>query len=88
MSDCKDLSEPTRSEVRQKVLALIGDDTARRGVSDWAAQWVRRTDPDIEDPGVWLALTRLSGADFRDSPTTYLHGDEDFAAWLRDLGES
>ena len=89
MSDCEDdLGEPTRSGVREKILALIGNDEARQGVSGWAAQWVRRTDPDIRDSRVWLAITRLSGADLRSSPTKYLHGSEDFAAWLKDLGES
>lgn len=88
MSDYEGLGEPTRSEVREKIRALVGDDEARQKVSDWAAQWVRQFDPGIEDSQVWLAITRLSGADFRSSPTTYLHGGEDFAAWLRDLGES
>lgn len=88
MSDYDDLAEPTRAEVRDKMLGLIGDDKQRQAVSDWAAQWVRRLDPDIEDAQVWLAITRLSGADLRMSPDGYLHGDEDFAAWLTDLGES
>ncbi|WFU83268.1 hypothetical protein QA645_11155 [Bradyrhizobium sp. CIAT3101] len=88
MSDCEDLGEPTRSEVREKMLALLGDDTQRQRVADWAAQWVRRLDPGIEDAKVWSAIISLSGADLRTSPDEYLHGDEDFASWLRDLGDS
>lgn len=79
---------PTRAEVRERILALIGGDESRQQASDWAAQWVRLPDPNIEDAAVWQAIKRLAGADLRSSKTTYLHTESDFLAWLKDLGDS
>ena len=79
---------PTRAEVRERMLALIGSDECRQEMSDWAAQWIRLPDPNIEDAVVWQAIQRLAGADLRTDRNTYLHTEEDFWAWLRDLGDS
>ena len=79
---------PTRAEVREKILALFDGDEARGLVSDWAARWIREPDPNVEDAEVWEAITRLAGADLRTSPTTFLHSEEDFLEWLKDLGDS
>ena len=79
---------PIRADVREKILTLISGDQSRQSVADWAAQWVRLSEPDVEDRVVWKAIKRLAGADLRTSPTTYLHRDEDFVTWLRDLGDS
>lgn len=89
MSDPSELgSAPSRAEVRERILALVGNDSARELVSNWAAQWIRQQDPNVEDPVVWQAVQRLAGADLRASRTTYLHGEQDFLAWLKDLGDS
>jgi len=79
---------PSRAEVRERILALIGSDESREVVSDWAARWIRLPDPNIEDPVVWTAIQRLAGADLRISKEKYLHTDEDFMAWANDLGDS
>jgi hypothetical protein len=64
---------PTRAEVCERILALIGSDEQRQVVSGWAARWIRLPDPHVEDPVVWQAIQRLAGADLRGSRTTYLH---------------
>jgi len=79
---------PTRADVRDKIVALIGSDQSREEIANWAALWVRQEDPQIEDACVWEALKRLTGADLRSSRTAYLHSDADFVAWLKDLGDS
>ena len=81
-------SAPTRAEVRERILALIGSDEHRQQISDWAAHWIRLPDPHVEDRVVWQAIQRLAGADLRASKNTYLHSEEDFLAWLKDLGDS
>lgn len=78
---------PNRAEVRARIVALIGNDLVREEISSWAAQWVRLPNPYINDPAVWEAIKRLSGADLRLSRHVYLHTDEDFVAWLKDLAE-
>lgn len=89
MSDHGDLgAAPTRAEVREKILSLLGDDDVRHSVSDWAAQWIRLQDPNIEDLIVWQAIQCLAGADLRVSRTEYLHKEGDLLAWLKDLGDS
>jgi hypothetical protein len=89
MSEAGDLgAAPTRAEVRERILSLIGGDEARQRVADWAARWVRLPDPNVEDSSVWQAIKRLAGADLRSSKTTYLHTERDFLAWLNDLGDS
>lgn len=79
---------PTRADVRERILALIGEDDSREKVAAWAAQWIRQPEPDVPDAAVWQAIKRLSGADLRSSKTTYLHSERDFLEWLRDLGDS
>lgn len=79
---------PTRADVRERILALIGSDESREKVANWAALWVRQEDPQIEDAAVWQALKRLTGSDLRSSRTTYLHTEADFLSWLKDLGDS
>jgi hypothetical protein len=76
---------PTRADVRERILALIGNDESREVVSNWAAQWIRLPYPNIDDADVWKAIQRLSGADLRLSKEKYLHTDQDFLAWARDL---
>lgn len=89
MSENGDLgAPPSRVEVRAKIVALIGDEQVREQIANWAAHWVRLQHPYVEDSAVWEALKRLSGADLRQSQHAYLHTDEDFAAWLSELGGS
>ncbi|WP_345574117.1 hypothetical protein [Nonomuraea rosea] len=42
-------------------------------------------DSRISDMVVWESLQTLSGADLKDSPTTYLHNEDDLHSWLSEL---
>jgi hypothetical protein len=76
---------PTRTEIRQKLDALIDGTASREDVANWASQWVILPNSNVHDEAVWRALTRLSGADLKTTDRPYLHDDEDFASWLSDF---
>lgn len=89
MSASGDLeAPPSRAAVRAKIGALIGGERGREEIANWAAHWIRLPDPYVEDPVAWETLKRLAGADLRQSQHAYLHTAQDFAAWLKDMGES
>jgi hypothetical protein len=50
------------------------------------------SDTEVGGPGwdqsVWRALGQLEGADLKVSDTDYLHGQEDFRAWLEEFDRS
>ncbi|SDS63326.1 hypothetical protein SAMN04489812_2509 [Microlunatus soli] len=75
-------SVPDRDSVRERLLALLSGRMSREEVADWANPWVTADDPSIEDSVVWEALKELAGADLKVSPSAYLHGEDDFHAWL------
>ena len=80
---------PTRLEVEARLALLIEDEETRGEVAEWASEFFNYDDPEIyppvDDPAVWRALTQLSGADLQTSPSDFLHGQEDFRAWLLEL---
>ena len=80
---------PTRIEVEARLALLIEDEETRGEVAEWASEFFNYDDPEIyppvDDPVVWRALTQLSGADLQTSPSDFLHGQEDFRAWLLEL---
>jgi hypothetical protein len=81
--------EPTRQKVRAKLEALIAGTATREDVNDWAAPWVRE-DPgysEVHDSAVWNALSNLFGADLQEAQGQFLHGKEDFEAWLQEFEE-
>jgi hypothetical protein len=76
---------PSRQEVEDKLLDLLAHRATREQVAEWAEPWIIADDPDVDDEAVWKALTRLVGADLKTSPTNYLHNEQDFEHWLREL---
>lgn len=85
MSEHVDGASPTRAEVEEKLAQLLADQASREEVAEWAARWVRDPDPNLDDPRVWEALTRFSGADMISTDRPYLYEKEDFDSWLGDL---
>ena len=71
---------------------LIEDEGTRVEVAEWASEFITYDDPEIyppvDDPGVWQAISQLAGADLQVSPSDFLHGQEDFRAWLQELRSS
>lgn len=76
---------PTRQFVADRLRELISGVASREDVAAWAGRWVGMGDPPIEDPRVWRAIERLSGADMISTDRPYLYGREDFERWLSDL---
>ncbi|MFC6880159.1 MULTISPECIES: hypothetical protein [Actinomadura] len=73
--------------MRALLEGLVAGTRTREEANDWAAPWVRE-DPgyaDVEDEAVLNALDRLFGADLQEAPGQYLHGTEDFQAWLAEF---
>ena len=82
------MNQPTISEIIKRLkLVLIGEMT-REEVSDWASFYVMADNPNIGDGNVWDLLILLSGIDILDSPTTYLHNEEDINDWIKQATKS
>lgn len=75
---------PSREEVENRLLDLIGGAISREEASNWAAQWVVRDGAEVK-PQIWKALTRLVAADMISTDRPYLYEKIDFEAWLADL---
>lgn len=66
--------------------ALLQGSGRREEVADWALELIKDESADYSsDSTLWTALNRLAGADLQQGPGVYLHGEEDFRAWIADL---
>jgi hypothetical protein len=75
---------PSREEVENQLLDLIGGAISREDASTWAEQWA--SDDEVEvDEGIWEALRRLHAADIPTTDRPYLYERIDFESWLSDL---
>ncbi|GIJ28144.1 hypothetical protein Vqi01_33060 [Micromonospora qiuiae] len=73
-------------QVRSRMAALIQGSVRREEVADWALELIKDESADYSsDSTLWTALDRLAGADLQEGPGVYLHGEEDFRAWIADL---
>ncbi|MFE0174950.1 DNA-binding protein [Streptomyces sp. NPDC059002] len=80
----EDVEEATRSRLR----ALADGAVTPEEVSAWALR-VRESDvPQLCEGRIWTAVDRLSGADLLAAPGQYLHGKEDFDAWVEEFDGS
>ena len=79
---------PPRNEVRSRLLRLIEGLDTRESADEWAAEHIAHDDEDTQvggpawDEGVWTALLHLFGSDMKISDDEYLHGPNNFRAWL------
>jgi hypothetical protein len=82
------MNQPTVSEIIKSLKSVLVGKMTREEVSDWASFYVMADNPSINDENVWDLLILLSGIDVLDSPTTYLHNDEDINDWIKQATES
>jgi hypothetical protein len=82
------MNQPTISEIIKRLKLVLVGEMKREEVSDWASFYVMADNPNIDDENVWDLLILLSGIDILDSPTTYLHYDEDINDWINQATES
>jgi hypothetical protein len=85
---------PPRSEVRVHLARLLSGEESPGSAADWASEKINFYEMN-RTPGrpgwdrvVWDALELLQGADLKVSHTDYLHGEEDFRAWLEEFDRS
>jgi hypothetical protein len=76
---------PSRTEIEDRLVELLGGKQSREEAADWAPRWIRAEEPRVDDPAVWKALSQLAGADPKTIDRPYLHEDVDFLAWLEEL---
>lgn len=79
---------PSRAEVDSRLVELLESKQSRAEVADWASQWIRASEPGVDDPAVWKALTCLVGADMITTDRPYLYEEVDFRGWLEELRAS
>jgi hypothetical protein len=81
--------DETFAEARGLLTGLIASHVDREVVSDWAMARIKDANANYSsNAALWTLLERLSGADLKQSPESYLHGVEDFEAWLIDADAS
>ena len=85
MSGTSELPPPTLEEVIARLEALTRTEISREEVADWAGRWVRLPNPGIDDDRIWTAIKKLSGADLPSTDRMYLHDENDFNNWLKEL---
>jgi hypothetical protein len=79
------MTPPTKSDVVDKLQALINDALTREDVAGWAQQWVIEDNPQDMPKDVWDALTFLCAADMISTDRPYLYEREDFEEELAKL---
>jgi len=79
---------PSRAEVDSRLVELIEGIQSRQEIADWASQWIRASEPGVDDPAVWKVLTCLVGADMITTDRPYLYEEVDFRDWLEELRAS
>lgn len=81
--------DETFTEARGLLAGLISSRVDREEVSDWAMERIKDANANyFSHTALWTLLDRLSGADLKQAPESYLHGVEDFEAWLIDADAS
>lgn len=78
------MNQPTVDEGINKLKLVLSGEMTREEASDWAESYVMCDDPEIDDDMVWDLLMIISGIDILDSPTSYLHSEEDIEEWIKD----
>ncbi|MEV6488277.1 hypothetical protein AB0M20_06520 [Actinoplanes sp. NPDC051633] len=73
-------------QIRSRMVGLVQSSVSREDVADWALALIKNESAAYSSNAtLWTALDRLAGADLQTGPGIYLHGEEDFRAWVADL---
>lgn len=80
------MEKPTIKEIVKRLNMVLDGTLTREEVSTWAETWTRLfMDADglkESDLTIWKYLDVVSGIDLKDSPTEYLHIEEDIKEWI------
>ncbi|WP_234399716.1 hypothetical protein [Paenibacillus popilliae] len=85
------LEKPTVEEIVRRLKSVLQGNLSREEVSNWAEYWTRKFRDEFnlneEDYLMWEYLDVVSGIDLKDTPTEYLHIDEDILDWIKRFEE-
>ncbi|MFF9819667.1 DNA-binding protein [Streptomyces sp. NPDC014006] len=73
------------STIRERLRSLASGAVAPDESAEWALEIMESDAPELRDARIWTALDRLSGADLMVGPGQYLHGADDYRAWLAEF---
>lgn len=80
------MGKPSIQEIVKRLKMVLEGNLTREDVSTWAENWTRSfMDADgleESDLTIWKFLDVVSGIDLKDSPTEYLHIEEDIREWI------
>jgi transcription initiation factor IIE alpha subunit len=82
------MNQPTVNEILDRLNSVLNGELTREEASDWASYYVMADEPTIDDKIVWDLLKIISGIDVLDSPTSYLHNEEDIKDWIKQATKS
>jgi len=81
------MEKPTIKEIVKRLNMVLEGTLTREEVSTWAEIWTHSfMDADglkESDLTIWKYLDVVSGIDLKDSPTEYLHIEEDINEWIK-----
>ncbi|HEY0828897.1 MAG TPA: hypothetical protein VGE40_12435 [Bacilli bacterium] len=85
------MERPTVEEIVKRLKRVLEGNLNREEVSNWAENWTRKFMDESrlseKDLLIWKYLDVVSGIDLKDSPTEYLHIDEDIKDWIKRFEE-
>ena len=71
-------------EIIEKLELVLNGLLTREDVSDWAGLYILNDELRISDEKVCKLLNIVFGMDTKDSPTEYLHTDEEIKGWIEE----
>ena len=75
---------PSLVEIIGKLELVLNGLLTRENVSDWAGLYILNDELRISDEKVCKLLNIVFGMDTKDSPTEYLHTDEEIKGWIEE----
>ncbi|UTR15273.1 hypothetical protein MM221_01350 [Salipaludibacillus sp. LMS25] len=81
--------KPTVKEIIHQLRLVLDGSLTREEVSNWAENLSQELEKEQglkdNDLLVWKYLDIVSGIDLKDSPTSYLHTEEEIMEWIKDF---
>ncbi len=79
------VDQPSRANIREKIVQLISGELDRASASEWAFEIIDDDHIRVSDQVVWKVLQCLGGADLPITDREYLYEKEDFNCWLNEI---
>jgi len=80
------MQSPTIEELIMKLQQVLEGGLSREEVSDWAMKasevYERESSLSQHEISLWKCLDVVGGIDLKDSPSEYLHNEQDIKGWI------